>query len=94
MARQLPSVASVLVGEADACRDGLRLLPTSPQQGVILETDSLEFVTLWRGRGKHRSEITPILGRHYSGFGHSLHVFLGGSYKTIGFPAQNTCKYV
>jgi hypothetical protein len=32
VAQQLPSVASVLVAEAEASRDGLWLLPTSPQQ--------------------------------------------------------------
>jgi hypothetical protein len=46
MARRLPSVASALMAEAEACRDGLRLLPQMPQQRVILETDSQEFVTL------------------------------------------------
>jgi hypothetical protein len=32
MTWQLPSVASVLMAGAEECRDGLRLLPTSPQR--------------------------------------------------------------
>jgi hypothetical protein len=28
---------------------------------VVLESDSLELITLWKGREKQRSEITPIL---------------------------------
>jgi hypothetical protein len=61
MARRLPSVTSVLMAEAEACRHRLRLLPRMPQQRVILETGSQEFVTLWRSRDDHRLEITPTL---------------------------------
>jgi ribonuclease HI len=60
-ARKLPSVASALVAEAEARRDGLRLLGQSGHQQVILESDSLELITLWRSREEQRSEITPIL---------------------------------
>jgi ribonuclease HI len=60
-ARKLSSVASALVAEAEAWRDGLRLLGQSGHQQVILETDSLELITLWRAREKQCSEVTPIL---------------------------------
>jgi hypothetical protein len=49
------------VVEAEAWRDGLRHLGPSPQQKVILETDSLELINLWQSRGEHRSEVKPIL---------------------------------
>jgi ribonuclease HI len=61
MAQRLPSVTSALMAEAEACRHRLRLLPRMPQQRVILETGSQEFVTLWRSRDDHRLEITPTL---------------------------------
>jgi ribonuclease HI len=61
MAWQLPLVTSALVAEAEAWRDGLRLLGPSPQQQVILETDLMELITLWRSREDHRLEVTPIL---------------------------------
>ncbi|RLN09983.1 hypothetical protein C2845_PM11G15090 [Panicum miliaceum] len=61
MARQLISVASALVAEAEACRDGVRLLQYGVCEGVILETDSQELVTLWKDRSNHRSEIATIL---------------------------------
>jgi hypothetical protein len=47
--------------EAEALRDGIRLLRPMPQQKVILETDSLELVNLWRRRENHHSEMHPIL---------------------------------
>jgi hypothetical protein len=49
------------VVEAEAWRDGLRHLGPSPQQKVILETDSLELINLWQSQGEHRSEVKPIL---------------------------------
>jgi hypothetical protein len=61
IARQLPSVASVLVAEAEAWRDGLRLIGPSVHQQVILEADSMEMIALWRSRDEQRWEITPIL---------------------------------
>jgi hypothetical protein len=45
-ARQIPSVGFALMAEAEAWRDGIRLLGLLPQQKVILETDSLELVNL------------------------------------------------
>jgi hypothetical protein len=79
MARQLPSVASALVAEAEARRDGIRLLQPSPQQRVILETDSLELLTLWGSRDSHRSEVTPILRDTVQAL---ITVVLGCSHKT------------
>jgi ribonuclease HI len=61
MARKLPSIASALVAEAEAWRDGLRLLGQSSYQQVVLESNSLELITLWRAWEKQQSEITPIL---------------------------------
>jgi hypothetical protein len=54
MVRQLPSVASALVAKAEAWRDGLWLLGPSPHQRVILETNSLELITIWRSRESRR----------------------------------------
>jgi hypothetical protein len=60
MARKLPSIASALVAEAEAWRDRLRLLGQSDYQQVILESDSMVLITLWRTREEQCSEITPI----------------------------------
>jgi hypothetical protein len=46
MSRRLPYVASELVAEADARRDGLRLLDLSVHRHVILESDSMEVLKL------------------------------------------------
>jgi ribonuclease HI len=60
MARKLPSIASTLVAEAEAWRDRLRILGQSDYQQVILESDSMVLITLWRAREEQCSEITPI----------------------------------
>lgn len=59
--RWLPSVASALMAEAEACRDGVRLVAPGEQRPVVLETDSLELVNVWNSLGKHRSEVSVIL---------------------------------
>nr|CAB3480589.1 unnamed protein product [Digitaria exilis] len=60
--RGIPSMSSALVAEAEACRDGLRLtLMRGGPEHVILESDSLQLVSLWKGRCKQRSEIATIL---------------------------------
>jgi hypothetical protein len=46
MSRWLPYVASALVAEADAWRDGLQLLDPSVHRHVILESDSMEVLKL------------------------------------------------
>jgi ribonuclease HI len=60
-ARRLTSVASALIAEAEALRDGVRLIPLGTREGVIAETDSQELVSLWRSRKEGRSEISAIL---------------------------------
>jgi hypothetical protein len=60
ISRRLPHVASALVVEAEAWRDGLRLLEPTHQQ-VILEIDSMELLALWNCRDVQRSEVSPIL---------------------------------
>jgi NADH:ubiquinone oxidoreductase subunit E len=47
--------------EAEAWRDGLRLLDPSVHRHVILEYDSMEVIKLWRTRDDQRSEIIPIM---------------------------------
>jgi hypothetical protein len=49
------------VVEAEAWRDGLRPLGPSVHQQVILESDSMEMIALWKSRDEQRLEITPIL---------------------------------
>jgi hypothetical protein len=61
----LPHVASTLVVEAEAWRDGLRLLEPTHQQ-VILEIDSMELLALWNCRDVQRSEVSPILNEVYA----------------------------
>ncbi|KAF8701432.1 hypothetical protein HU200_033597 [Digitaria exilis] len=68
--RGIPSMSSALVAEAEACRDGLRLtLMRGGPEHVILESDSLQLVSLWKGRCKQRSEIATIL-RSINGAAH------------------------
>jgi ribonuclease HI len=59
-ARRLTSVASALIAEAEAMRDGVRLAQGA-QEGIRVETDSQELVSLWRSRKEARSEIATIL---------------------------------
>ena len=47
--------------EALACRDGLRLALQHGEQRVILETDCLELVNLWKKRTVQRSVVDPAL---------------------------------
>jgi hypothetical protein len=60
-ARFLDSVGSPLLAEAEGLRDGVRLIPESTAEHIILETDSLELVSLWKNRNNHRLEVTAIL---------------------------------
>ena len=61
-ARWLPSTSSVLVTEAEACRDGLRLaLNMGEIRDMIMETDSLQLVSLWNSRRQQLLEIAVIL---------------------------------
>ena len=60
-ARWLPSTSSVLVTEAEACRDGLRLALNMEIRDMIMETDSLQLVSLWNSRRQQLLEIAVIL---------------------------------
>ena len=60
-ARWINLVDSALMTEAEALRDGVRLVPIGTREHNILETDSQVLVSLWRHRSKHRSEIGVIL---------------------------------
>jgi hypothetical protein len=46
-ARRLDSIASALIAEAEALRDGVRFIPAGTREGIIAETDSKELVSLW-----------------------------------------------
>jgi hypothetical protein len=59
--RRLPTVASVLAAEAEAFKDGVRLIPQGTREGIIVETDSEELVSLWPARKEGRSETSAIL---------------------------------
>jgi ribonuclease HI len=60
-ARFLDTVGSALLAEAEGLRDGVRLTPEGITKHIILETDSLELVSLWKNKDKYRSEVTAIL---------------------------------
>jgi ribonuclease HI len=60
-ARRLASLDSALMAEAEALRDGVRLLPQDLDMRVIMETDSQELVALWHARKKTRPAISAIL---------------------------------
>jgi ribonuclease HI len=90
MARQIPSVGFALMVEAEAWRDGLRLLGPLPQQKVILETDSLELVNLWRGYEDYRSEVHPIL-QDVQVMSSIFSSFLVRHIKQSGNAAAHTC---
>ena len=47
--------------EALACRDGLRLARQHGEQRVILETDCLELVNLWKRKDVQRSAVDSVL---------------------------------
>ncbi|RCV17756.1 hypothetical protein SETIT_3G245300v2 [Setaria italica] len=55
--RWLPTVASALIADAEAYRDGLRLMHGAGSARVLVETDSLQLVTLWKNRKNQRSQI-------------------------------------
>jgi hypothetical protein len=54
-------VGSALLAEAEALRDGVRLIPTGTRELIIVETDSQVLASLWRDRDKHRSEVGVIM---------------------------------
>jgi hypothetical protein len=46
--------------EAEALRDGVRLALDMGRQNIVMETDALEVVNLWKESGTSRSIITSI----------------------------------
>lgn len=60
-ARWLGPVGSALIAEAEAIRDGLRLIPEGTLDHIQAETDAQELVSLWKNRAKRKSEIAAIL---------------------------------
>ena len=59
-ARWMASLGSALLAEAEALRDGIRLLPQGMREQIIVETDCQDLVSLWNKR-HHRSEIKAVL---------------------------------
>ena len=47
--------------EALACRDGLMLAKQHGEHKVLLETDYLELVNLWKKQHLQRSIVNPVL---------------------------------
>lgn len=47
--------------ESGGNRDGIRLIREGPREHIGLVIDSLEFASLWKNLGKHRSEFTAII---------------------------------
>jgi hypothetical protein len=52
---------SALMAEAEAFRDGIRIIPEGTREHIIVESDCLELVFLWKNKEKHHSEIKAIL---------------------------------
>ena len=42
-----------MLAEVEALRDGVRLILAGTREHIIMETDSLVLVSLWRDRDKH-----------------------------------------
>jgi hypothetical protein len=83
MDRHLPSMASALAAEAEAWRDGLRFLGLSGHHQVILESDSMELIALWRSPDEQHSQITPIL-REVHAMTRGLSYFHNSAYDALG----------
>jgi hypothetical protein len=60
-ARWKDSMGSALMAEVEAFRDGVRLIPAGTRERIVVESDWLELVMLWKNKGNHRSEIKAIL---------------------------------
>ena len=54
-------MGSALLAEAEALRDGVRLIPVGTREHIIMETDSQVLISLWRDRDKHQSEVGVIM---------------------------------
>ena len=58
--RRLTRVAPALSSEAEALRAGVQMIHSVTSGPVIMETDSLELVNLWKHKATQRSEFAPI----------------------------------
>ena len=54
-------LGSALLAEAEAFRDGVRLIPQGTMEHILVETDSQELALLWKNRRRNLSEISVIL---------------------------------
>lgn len=63
LARWLDSLGSALLAEAEALRDGVRLIPGGTRERIILEMDSQELASLRNNKRMHRLEIAAILDK-------------------------------
>jgi uncharacterized protein YeaC (DUF1315 family) len=60
-ARWKDSMGLVPMAEVESFRDGVRLIPAGTRERIVVESDCLELVMLWKNKGNHRSEIKAIL---------------------------------
>ena len=60
-ARWMDSLGSALLAEAEAFRDGVRLIPQGTMEHILVETDSQKLALLWKNRRRNLSEIYVIL---------------------------------
>ena len=60
-ARWMDSLGSALLAEAEAFRDGVRLIPQGTMEHILVETDLQELALLWKNGQMNRSEISAIL---------------------------------
>ena len=56
----MPGVSSALAAEAEALREGVRLVHSVTTGSVVMETDSLELVSLRSKRAFQRSEFASV----------------------------------
>ena len=56
-ARVLTSVGSALLSEAEALREGIRLMQEGTRDHIVVETDAQELVSLWQNMSNHMSEV-------------------------------------
>ena len=54
-------MGSVLMAEAEAFRDGVRKNPEDIMEHIIVGSDYLELVSLWKNKKKHHPKIRAIL---------------------------------
>jgi hypothetical protein len=83
-ARWIISVGSIVLAEAEALKDGIRLIPGGTREHIVVETDSLELPSLWKNIGKHRSNFESHCNHWRRPWvGACLHFHQSSSYKKI-----------